>query len=435
MKKRILVGAMVALACAVSLALAACSSGGSSSSKSDEGFQPALDTDAAYTVKVAGSYSNFEALEAAFDHFNEYYPNAELSYTKLDDYNNTIAAALEGADAPDIYTTYSWMASNEKYAPALAHAENLADPKLGIDLSCIRPGILKTSSNGEVAMVPVFSSTYGMLVNEDIFTSEGLEIPTNYAELAEVCAALKEKGYESPIMGFDAKASSCLAHYATYPLFCATIADNPEAVAKLNALDPSAGEYMRPALETAQSIVKDGRVDLEACGAIEDNYEAVIMRFFEGDVPMMVCTGDTVSGTKKRESQSESFSQNPFAYTFVPVPATEEGGIFLDSPNLEFAVNKDSSNLEMANEFMRFLITSEELNELAEIKRLPSASNDLTFDPVYASFAEVPESRVVLAEALGLEDGPTGQFRNAAYAVTSGTMTIDEAIAAYGTFE
>ena len=55
MKKRILVGAMVALACAVSLALAACSSGGSSSSKSDEGFQPALDTDAAYTVKVAGS--------------------------------------------------------------------------------------------------------------------------------------------------------------------------------------------------------------------------------------------------------------------------------------------------------------------------------------------------------------------------------------------
>ena len=432
MKKLILAGAMAALACAITLGLVAC---GGSAPKSDDGFQPALDTKATYSVKVAGSYSNFEALEAAFDHFNEYYPNAELSYTKLDDYNNTIATALEGANAPDIYTTYSWMASNEKYVSALSYAENLADSTLGIDLSCIRPGILKTLPSGEVPMVPVFSSTYGMLVNQDIFEAEGLEVPTTYTELAKVCAALQEKGYKSPIMGYDAKASSCLAHYATYPLFCATIADDPDAVEKLNALDPSAGEYMRPALEVAQSIVKDGHIDLEACGAIEDNYDAVIMRFFEGDVPMMVCTGDTVSGTKKRESQSESFTQNPFSYTFVPVPVTGEGGIFLDSPNLEFTVNKEGSNLEMANEFMRFLVTSEELNELAAVKRLPSATNDLTFDPVYAAFAEVPESRVVLAEAIGLEDGPTGQFRNAAYAVTSGTMTIDEAIAAYGTFE
>ena len=60
---------------------------------------------------------------------------------------------------------------------------------------------------------------------------------------------------------------------------------------------------MRPTLERMEYFLNDCFVDLDACGEIQDNYEAVILRFFEGDVPMMVCSGDTVSGTKKRESR------------------------------------------------------------------------------------------------------------------------------------
>ncbi len=83
---------------------------------------------------------------------------------------------------------------------------------------------------------------------------------------------------------------------------------------------------------------------------------------------MMTCSGDTVSGTKKRESRSEAFIANPFTYTFVPVPLSDDGAIFLDMSNLQFSVNKDSKNLDMANEFMRFLITSSELSEMAQKK-------------------------------------------------------------------
>ena len=144
-----------------------------------------------------------------------------------------------------------------------------------------------------------------------------------------------------------------------YPYFCETVANDAEAVKKLNALDASAGEYMRPTLEKMEQFMKDGCADPDACAAIEDNYEAVILRFFEGDVPMMTCSGDTVSGTKKRESRSEAFIANPFIYTFVPVPMSDDGANFLDMPNLQFSVNKDSGNLDMANEFMRFLITSQ----------------------------------------------------------------------------
>ena len=57
-------------------------------------FQPRLDTESECTITVVGSYSNFEALEAEFDLFNEYYPDVELSYVKPDDYNNLLGTVL-----------------------------------------------------------------------------------------------------------------------------------------------------------------------------------------------------------------------------------------------------------------------------------------------------------------------------------------------------
>ena len=191
---------------------------------------------------------------------------------------------------------------------------------------------------------------------------------------------------------------------------------------------------MRPTLEKMEQFLNDGCVDLDACAKIEDNYEAVILRFFEGDVPMMTCSGDTVSGTKKRESRSEAFIANPFTYTFVPVPMSDEGANFLDMPNLQFSVNKDSQNLDMANEFMRFLITQQELNNMAQNKGLMSPTKDLSFNSVYAAFGEVPESRILSPEVIGLTDDAVIQLRQAVYGVCTGAMTIDEAIGKYGTF-
>ena len=149
---------------------------------------------------------------------------------------------------------------------------------------------------------------------------------------------------------------------------------------------------------------------------------------------MMTCSGDTVSGTKKRESRSEAFIANPFTYTFVPVPLSDEGVNFLDMPNLQFSVNKESPDLKMANEFMRFLITTQELNEMAQNKGLMSPTKDLSFNSMYAAFGNVPESRILSPEVIGLTDDAVIQLRQAVYRVGTGEMTIDEAVAGYGSF-
>ncbi len=415
------------------LSLSACGNG-KQEAKTEDGFKPALKSSVSCHINVAGGYDNFEALETEFNRFNEYYPNVELVYTKIDDYNNMIGTVLNGNDAPDIYVNNSWMYGREQYRSSIEHAEDLSDPALNLDLTCIRNNILLKTEDGTLPMVPVFSSTYGMLVNDDLFKKEGLSIPSTYDELVSVCRAFREKGFESPVMGFTAKEKPSLFTITSYPFFCATVANDPEAVRKLNDLDNSAGEYMRPTLEKMEQFLGDGCVDLEACAAIENNYDAVILRFFEGDVPMMICTGDAVSGTRKRESQSQAFTENPFTYMFVPVPMADEGAYFLDLPNLQFSINKDSSNLDIANEFMRFLITSSELNEMARNKGLMSPKKDLSVNRMYAAFGNIPESRILSPEVFGLTDDAVIQLRVAVYGFATGDLTIDEAVSAYGTF-
>ena len=422
------------LAVVMMLGLAACGSEEQQEAATEEGFSPALDTSTECKITVAGGYDNFEALEAEFDSFNKFYPNAELMFTKVDDYNNMIGMVLDGNDAPDIYVNYSWMYGRDQYKSAIDHAEDLSNADLGLDLDCIRSNIMLKTSDGTLPMVPVFANTYGMLVNSSLFEKEGLSVPTTYKELVEVCKAFREKGYENPMMGFSKEETTSLFTLEAYPYFCETVADDAEAVKKLNALDPAAGEYMRPTLEKTEQFLNDGCVNLDACAEIEDNYEAVILRFFEGDVPMMFCSGDTVSGTKKRESQSEAFIAEPFEYTFAPVPISDEGVSFLDMPNLQFSVNKDSANLDMANEFMRFLVTPQELNNMAQNKGLMSPTKDLSFNSMYAAFGEVPESRVLSPEVIGLTDDAVIQVRKANYGVGTGEMTIDEAIEGFGSY-
>ena len=423
----------VILAALLAAASAACAS--PACAESAGVFQPRLNTDTSCEITVVGSYSNFEALEAEFESFNEIYPHVELTYLKPDDYNNLLGMVLESKNPPNIFFSFPWMYGNENYRTAFEHMEDLSDPQLGLDLACIRPNLLRYDADGQLLTVPVFARNYGMLVNNDLFEKEGLQVPTTWEELLAVCEAFLNKGYPSPMMGYSADPSSCLMSTLVYPEVAAALADDPETLQAANEMNPAAGECMRRGLEAMMQLIERGYINLEKCSEISDNYTQVILRFFEGDVPMMICMGDTVSGTAKRESQSEAFSQNPFTYTCAPIPLSEAGGYFIDSPSVEFSVNKTCDNLDMTNEFMRFLISRGELNKMALAKRLITPTKDLSLSGVYEPFSRVPTERVLCPETIGITDALFVQVRNAAYQVGTGAATIDEVISRYGSLE
>ena len=110
---------------------------GNGAPAADETFRPQLAPDTQASLVVYGHYDNFVALEEEFVRFREFYPNVQLSYQKLDNYNNAISESLAGQEAPDIYFLYPDKMADERFVGAVGAAEDLAAVP-GIDLSRVQ---------------------------------------------------------------------------------------------------------------------------------------------------------------------------------------------------------------------------------------------------------------------------------------------------------
>lgn len=396
---------------------------------SEKEFLPSLERDIKASIKVYGNYSNFEALEAEFDRFNQIYPNVVLNYAFLDNYNSAIIPAINSDEAPDIFFLFAWMIGWPKYEELFEIAENLAQPELNINLNCIYEENIYTSADGKKPMLPMYSQGYGMLVNEDLFNKEKLSVPQTIDELIDVCQKFRAAGYQSPMMGYYDKDSGW-SDSISFPYAHYLVNDNPQTLEAINNFEPAAGQHLRPIYELIEELVGQGCIDPAYCKQeISDSYNKLILRFFEGDVPMMLVSSDVVSGTKKRELKSEHFQSFPFVYRMYPTPVTKEGGIFISNPGFSLAVNSKSNQLDVTNEFMRFLAQTKELNNLANIKRLIPVTKNFSSDDF---FAQMDKGVKVYANKSRILDEALIQIREDCYNIGNGNITVDQAVEAYG---
>ena len=395
------------------------------------GFKPVLPTDTACNVFIKGHYDNFESMNPQILAFKKYYKNVNVKYEKVDDYakEKTINNLFSSDNAPDIYFINTAWESDAKYAKLFEYAEDLSDPSTGIELSNIREGLIYKDGEGHVPFVPIFTNTYGMIVNEEIFSKNNLKIPKTYEDLITVSNALVGAGYTNPIMSYNASIYSLY-----FPHFMASISNNAEAVSALNSMGEGAGEYIRGSLNLASDFLSHNYIDKDKCveEIAKDNTDSICFRFYKGDVPMMFTEVNRLSGSAKREGQSEEYQDHKFKYSFHPVPSNDKGGYYYNTLTLSFAVNKESPNLAMANEFMRFLITAKNLNEMCLDKRQISPAKQLTKDQLFGSFKDVlADNRVIYNYEIGLTEAADQQVRKTFNAFIGGA-TIDEAINGYG---
>ena len=409
-----------------SLAISGCSN-------SEKGFKPSLDNQTKCTIVVKGHYDNFEALDEQAHKFKNYYPNVDVEYQKVDNYTkeDVINGLFVGDSAPDIYFINNAWESDSRYTNLFNYAEDLSDQSTGIDLSNVRTGLIYKDKNGHVPFVPIFSNSYGMIVNEEIFSKNNLKIPKTYIDLVRVCNSLIDLGYENPIMSYNASLYSLY-----FPYFLSTINGNKEAIDALNSLQASAGSYLRSGLEKAEDFYNYHFIDKAKCveEIAKDNTDGICLRFYKGDVPMMFTEVNRLSGSHKREASSEEYKKNPFKYSFQPIPTTENGGYYFNTITLSFAVNKESKNLAMTNEFMRFLIRSQSLNEMNTLKRQISPAKTLGDDKLFNSFKNVlKDNRVLYNYEIGLTANADTQARKTFDAFLGGA-SIEEAMAGYGSY-
>lgn len=353
-----------------------------SKAEEKDGFTPSLDTEKDGTLEIAGFMGNFEALDQVVNNFNEYYPNIAISYEQNS--AGQLVDYLENNDYVDIFMTsesnLSYPDDEESYA-----ADYCLDlGKEDIDLGAVRDEMVESGTvDGKILRIPLMQNTFGMVVNKTLLQNEGLDIPTNYEEFLEVLKELKDKGYD-PIQGSKIHVySELIANMAL-----SQIGSDKELMDKLNSGDGSAAAELRPAYERLGEIIEKGYTDQTVNESYpDDNYDGAILKFFEGDVPFWICSTESVSGMKKRESKSEAFTKNPFDYQFLYVPFGDKGGYEYMESWSGFSVNKNSDNKDYAVEFMRFLTTEEQMNTIASVKGMPSAAKN-TEDEKYAGIQD-----------------------------------------------
>ena len=133
MKKQIS-AALATVILAGSLTGCANSESESTSSSVPWAFITTMDRDASAVITVKGSWSNFQALEAAATDWNESYPNIEINYVKVDNYNSMISKLVSGETPPEL-VMFDVASYYEDKTTIISSLEDLSS--IGLDLSVI----------------------------------------------------------------------------------------------------------------------------------------------------------------------------------------------------------------------------------------------------------------------------------------------------------
>lgn len=333
-----------------------------------EGFQPKLDADYQGELHIGGLYDNFEALENAFEGFKEYYPNITTEYFHIDNYALAIDKAVVSEDAPDILFIKSYTFDySKKYKNVQETALDLDEED--IDFSQINENFIRHTSDGHIEMFPTYVFTNGLLMNEKILKDNGISIPTTYSEFIQACDKLKEAGYAHPAIGYVGyddlyTLPRCLA----WGYYLNSVYGNKEACKAINSRDAKADEYLMKTLDFMQDFKDKDIVDTDISQSLEDHYNAVIMRFFEGDIPFVITGSETVTGMPKRENKSVAYSAHPFDYSFTVFPYSDQKATLPVYADYGMVVNKNARNKDVAVEFLRYLSQKENLDTFCDIK-------------------------------------------------------------------
>ncbi len=431
MKKRIIAAAAAAF---MLLGLVGCGAAGNNSATKQKEFEPSLDTDMTETLEIAGFMGNFEALDQVMDEFNEIYPNVTFSYDHNTEY--MLPQYVEANDNVDIFMTSDRNIKASDEPDYFVQDRCLDLSEAGIELSGVREeAAADCTVDGKLLRVPVAMQSYGMVVNKTLLDKEGLSVPENYSEFLDVMEALKEKGY-TPLHGSDRHLYGDLMVNMAMNI----IAADSDLEKALETGDSSAADAIEPVFERLQEIIDNGYTDYDTnCTYPQDNYDGSIMAFFEGDIPFYVCNTECVSGMKKRESKSETFSAAPFEYEFMYAPTGDKGAYAYKEPWYGFSINKDSEQKEIAVEFLKFMATK--LDDMASVKGLPSVTSDSaderyqginTADNIQAEFindGSVPELRreVMLDVCKRFGAGKFADAAEAAAEFAKQEIPVDEA--------
>jgi raffinose/stachyose/melibiose transport system substrate-binding protein len=304
-------------------------------------------------ILTLGSWrkDDVEQISYVLNEFNQQYPHIVIKFdpTEPAQYNDVLAAQLEGGTAPDLYYLRSHSASAKHYDQG--HLVNLNDLK---DIKNNFPSQMTeawTSRSGDIYGVPLMAVSHGIYYNASFFSQHNLSIPNTWQELLQVAQKIKALGvipfanatgdtwmvngliFQNLIPGFIGGESGRLEYYDGTRCF-----NDNDMVSAFEAVSD------------LSDFISENHNLL--------NYADTLQLFLQGRSPMIFGGSWDIPFF---ESQNPGFDWKVFA---IPPPAGKEHVVTFH-PDAAIGLNSHSSYQEEAKLFLQWM-TSKDFADLYE---------------------------------------------------------------------
>ena len=228
MKKTLIALFLILAVCLSSISLVACNGGGGNIANADlsGGYDGSEVTITFYHTMSATNLQ--PVLEDAIARFNVLYPNIHIEHKQVGDYDavrNQIKTELTVGGQPNIAYCYPDHVALYNVAKAVVPLDELIASTVEVERADGTKEIMgltetqignyiegfynegRAFGDGKMYTMPFSKSTEVLYYNKTFFEANGLEVPTTWDEVEEICAWIKAKYPTSTPLGYDSEAN------------------------------------------------------------------------------------------------------------------------------------------------------------------------------------------------------------------------------------
>lgn len=348
--------------------LAACGGGSGGGSSSGGG-----------TLKVIGVGDQEAGLRKVLDSYKGSHSGFDfnLSFAPADQVQTALRTQLGGGNAPDVHVVYPGNGSAMSMVQ-LSKAGLLADLSGQSWTQKVPAGFKGAFQNdGKTYIFSPGSSMLGAIYNKKAFATAGVQPPTTWSELLEVCDKLKKKGITPIALGAQTPWITQLIPYALVP---------GTVYAKTPDFDDKMAAGQASFADSGWVDAMDKYLELQKKGYFNDNpngttYEQATSMVATGKAGMAVQVSAVLSAFRAAATTPDDLSMFPFPATDVAADNWIPAGVVVG-----IAVSAKSKKADQAKSFLDYCGRQENLNTWAEAVSCVPLYGDAKVDPALTSF-------------------------------------------------
>ncbi len=334
-----------------------------------------------YPVVHADAQARFEK-----DHPGVTVKREYISYAE---YMVKLKAVLSGAEAPDVFQIpwageYTELARSGKIVPLTEHLKK--------GFPAFFPNIMKAISvDGQAWAVPLDLNTLQIAYNKTMLAEMGIAVPKSKDELVAAAKKLAGKGKFAVALGTKDL-------WAGADVFFAQVAYTDPTHTKMAKADAGDISWNSPEfVKAADAVVDYVKQGVIAPGANSmDAFVGAKNLFVQQQAAMFYPVGNFVTGGITADVGDS------FEWSLFPWPPLAKGGEALPTGGVAemFVVSKDSRNVDLALDFLRYMTNDEGKEVLVKNDFIPSSTykGSVAMSPLYKNMLDAQsksQSRVV----------------------------------------